>query len=154
MNSNDSVTSNTLAHVDSQRRGFLAKMFAGGVALPMMSSIAFGEPLQTGKRKGGGKGKGGVAGKGQRRGGRADQDPAAIAKRMLQQFDKDGDQTLNEEELTAALKAMQERRSSMADGGAGKGKGGAGKGKGKGLGEAAKGQPAAGGGVTPKKPGQ
>ena len=95
MKQNETVTSNALDHVDPQRRGFLAKMLAGSVALPVMSSMALGETPQTGKGKGGkgkgggGKGKGGAAGKGKggagkgQQGGGADRDPAEFAKRLI-----------------------------------------------------------------------
>ena len=161
MNMNDSQLSNALDHVDPERRGFLAKMLAGGVALPVMSSIALG---QTGEGKGkGGKGKGegkaGGAGKGKGQPGGpggANRDPAEMAKRLISEFDKDGDNALNVRELAAALTAMRDRRGpsgGVPGDGAGKGKGGAGKGgAGKGKGGAGKGQPAAGEGVKPKRP--
>lgn len=177
MKTNETETTNALEHVDPKRRGFLAKMLAGSVALPVMSTVAFAAPQQDGKGKGkGGKGKGGQGqggqgkgkGKGQQGGGQmGDRDPAAIAKRMIQEFDKDGDQKLSLAELTMALKAMQERRASGQAGqggqrgrgkggaggtqGAGKGKGGAGKGKGKGAGAE---ETIGGAGIKPKKPEQ
>lgn len=170
MTTNQPHHSDALEHVDPKRRGFLAKMLAGSVALPVMSTVAFAEPQQDGKGKGkGGKGKGGQGGqgkggqgKGKGQGGQmGDRDPAALAKRMIQEFDKDGDRKLSLAELTMALKAMQERRSGGGQrgrrdqgggAGAGKGKGGgAGKGKGKGN----SGDTAIGGaGVKPKPPGQ
>ena len=58
-------------------------------------------------------------------------DPAKMASVMMQKFDKDSDQKLNVEELTAMMKFMQERRGQQGEG-AGKGdaagkEGGAGK---------------------------
>ena len=170
MKKNEVQAPEALDHVDPKRRGFLAKMLAGTVALPVMSTVALGQTPQEGKAKGkggkgkGGKGKGGAAGKGKGqaagKGRTAGGDPAALAKRMISEFDKDGDAALNEAELTAALTAARERRAAMQDGAAppsrgdaaGKGKG-KGKGNGKGKGGAGKGQPAAGGGVVPRRPG-
>ncbi len=119
-----------LEQVDARRRGFLAKLLVGGaaaVALPAMSSMALAaEPQEEEEGRGKGKGKGGK-GKGQGRGG----DPAQMAARMIEMFDKDGDDALNVKELTEALTAMMERRGA----GKGKGKGGEGRGKGKGKGK-------------------
>ncbi|MCR9198960.1 MAG: EF-hand domain-containing protein [Planctomycetaceae bacterium] len=179
MKPNVTETTKALEHVDPKRRGFLAKMLAGSVALPVMSTVAFAAPQQDGKGKGkGGKGKGGQGQGGQGQGGQGkgkgkgqqgsgqmgDRDPAAVAKRMIQEFDKDGDQKLSLAELTMALKAMQERRAGGQAGqrgrgkggaggaqGAGKGKGGAGRGKGKGAGAE---ETIGGAGIKPKKPGQ
>lgn len=132
------LTESALEHVDVRRRGFLGKLLATGAAaaaLPAMSTMALGaDPLQEegqGKGKGKGKGKGDAKGKGKR------PDPAAMAKRMIETHDKDGDGALNEKELTEALTAMMRQRI----GGRGKGKGdGKGKGKGKGDGKG-KGRP-------------
>ncbi len=156
MKKNDGSSSDPLNHVKPQRREFLAKLIAGGAALPVMSSIALAEGAGQGKGKGGkgkagagGKGKGGAAGKGKGGEGTSRPDPAQLAARLLSNFDKDGDKALNLQELTAALQSMSERRENGGagkGGAAGKGKGGAaGKGKGKGN--------AQGGGVKPKKPG-
>ena len=43
-------------------------------------------------------------------GGAAERDPAAIVARLMQEFDKDGDQKLDSTELTALLTSMRERR--------------------------------------------
>ena len=149
MKKNDASTSDPLNHVEPQRREFLAKLIAGGAALPVMSSIALAEGAGQGKGKGG-KGKGGAGGKGKGKGGDGTSrpDPTQLAARLLSNFDKDGDKALNLQELTAALQAMSERRENGGagkGGAAGKGKGGVGKGKGKGK--------AQGVGVKPKKPG-
>ena len=48
---------------------------------------------------------------GQMKGPQATKDPAAMAQRMMQQFDKDGNQQLDAQELAAMFVAMQERRS-------------------------------------------
>ncbi|WP_404310337.1 EF-hand domain-containing protein [Neorhodopirellula lusitana] len=47
-------------------------------------------------------------------------DPAKIAERMMQSFDKDGDQKLDQTELTAMLTSLRERRGGR-EGGAGLG---------------------------------
>jgi len=126
------ATSTVLAHVDPCRRGFLAKLLASGgavAALPTMSTIALGGDDLGGVGKGpGAKGKGGK-GKGD------GPDPTRMAANMIRQFDKDGDNALNERELAAALTNLrQRRRSGEGQGrfGGGKGKGGPGSGSGKG----------------------
>lgn len=168
---NDTNHSQSLAHVPPQRRAFLARFIAGSLAVPAMTSVALAQPPGgfggkgaggfNGKGKGGSglQGKGGLAGKGRMTG---SADPAALAARLLQEFDKDGDQALNVRELTAALKSLSERRGMM--GGAGKGNGGlAGKGKGNGTGGfagkgkgsggfAGKGNSPSSGSVKPKRP--
>ena len=177
MKTNETPSNDALENVDPERRGFLTKILAGTVALPVMTSVALGGPEQDGKGKGGrgkggqgakGKGKGGNAGSQDGRGGRQgqDRDPAETAARWIREFDKDGDGKLNERELTAALKAMQERRASGENSGRGKGKGGEGTGKGKGKGAGkGKGKGAGKGkgngdtgigsqGVTPRRPGK
>lgn len=109
-----------LQQVDESRRGFLGKLLAGGAAaaaIPAMSSVVLAQgPGGQGKGKGGG-GKGQVGG-GKGKGGRPE--PAQMAATMIQQHDKDGDDALNLQELTAALQAMRDRMQ------AGKGKGGPG----------------------------
>lgn len=102
------------------------------------------------QKKGFGKGQGGQKGQKGQRGQRMD--PARIAARMIQQFDRNGDKALNVQELSAALKAMREQRGQRGSGagkggpGAGKGKGGPGKGGfGKGKGGKAKGGQGKGG---------
>ena len=66
MNENEIQNSDALQQVEPQRREFLAKLIAGGVALPAMSSVAFAQGAGkgkggAGKAKGaGGKGKGGA----------------------------------------------------------------------------------------------
>lgn len=146
--------------VDARRRGFLTKLLAGGAAaaaLPAMSTVALGaEPGQGGGKGKGGKGKGG-AGKGGAGKGGGTRDPQAMAARMIQEHDRDGDGALNARELANALTAMAERRAGgqgaggQGPGGAGKGKGAGGAGKGKGGG-AGKGKGGAGGGVRPQRP--
>lgn len=101
------------------------------------------------------------AGQGQQR------DPAELAARMMKEFDKDGDNKLNPQELVALLTSMRDRRMS-ADGAAGGGqRGGRGQrpeGAGKGGGPKAGGPKAGGkgsqrtsqagtpGGQKPKRP--
>ena len=109
-----------LEHVDEGRRGFLRQLLTAGAAVaavPMMTEVALAQPPAGGK---GGKGKGG---KGDR------PDPAEMAKMMIKKFDKNGDNALDADELTAALKELMSRRGGK---GGGKGKGGKGKGKGDG----------------------
>ncbi len=102
-----------------QRLG-LAVLFTAMMCLPAMA----GPP--GGGKPGAGKGPGG---KGQ--GGRPS--PAAMAARMIQQFDTDGDQSLNASELTAAIAAMRSRRGNGGKGPGNRGAGGKGPG-GKGRG--------------------
>ncbi|MCM2370347.1 hypothetical protein [Aporhodopirellula aestuarii] len=47
------------------------------------------------------------------RGGMTDMDPAQMVGRLIQQFDKDGDEKLDAKELTALLTMMRERRGQM-----------------------------------------
>jgi hypothetical protein len=105
-----------IEHVDQRRRRFLGKLFARGAAvaaLPAMATIAFGEEKAGGaaKTKGGpSKGKAGGAAP----------DPAALAARLIHEFDKDGDKALNHAELAAALKVLQARgRRGRGQGGVG-----------------------------------
>ncbi len=125
-----------LQHVDERRRGFLTKLLAGTAAVaavPMMTSIAFAQQDGEGSQ---GKGKGGKGKGGQGKGGdrRSTQPtPAELAKTLIKNHDKDGDQKLSLTELTAALTAMQAARRGGGAAGGGKGKG-AGGGKGKGAG--------------------
>ena len=128
MNTNhDDPRSEVLQHVDERRRGFLGRLLAGGaavVAAPAMSSFVLAQDAPAAA----GKGKGGPA-----------SDPAALATRMIQEFDKDGDGALNQAELTAAITAAHQRAGKGKGGGdaGGKGKGGgAAGGKGKGGGAA------------------
>ena len=115
MNTNhDDPRDQVLQNVDERRRGFLGKLLVGGaavVAAPAMSSFV----LAQGALAAAGKGKGDPAA-----------DPAALATRMIQEFDKDGDGALNQTELTAAITAAHQRAGKGKGGGAagGKGKGG------------------------------
>ncbi len=99
------------------------------VALAVFASDVYSFP--------GGKGKGKSA---QGQGGQGGPpSPAAMAARMIQKFDRDGDKALNEQELTAAFTAMRQMRAHGGKPGQGGGKGNfggkaAGKGKGKGAG--------------------
>jgi len=52
-----------------------------------------------------------------RRAAAARRDPGQIANRMMQQFDKDGDQKLNVQELSAMLIALRERSGNGGPGG-------------------------------------
>jgi|GEM_PF-2377187 hypothetical protein len=154
---NNDPVETTLEQVDSQRRGFLRELLAGGAAvaaLPVMTTVALGAPEDqqgAGKGKGGGKGGGkgkgdgkgkGEGGKGKGEGGMPD--PARMAAMMIRNFDKDGDKALNEKELVAALTEMAKRRAAGKGKGDGKGKGqgGKGKGEGKGKGQGGKGKAA------------
>jgi len=97
--------------------------------------------------------------------GAAQRDPAEMAKKMMTEFDKDGDSKLNARELVAMLTAMQERRAAAgqpaADGkrrgseqkpsGAGTGKGAGNAGK-KGQRGKGKENSPVGGGLRPKRP--
>jgi hypothetical protein len=129
MTIHDNHLDQAIGHVDQRRRGFLRNLLAGGAALatvPAMSAYALGADAAAPAGKGG-KGKGGAGGPAA--------DPEALAARMIQEFDKDGDKALNQEELTAAIRASHERAGQGKGGGAGGGKGkggGAGGGKGKG----------------------
>ena len=123
MTIHDNHLDQVIEHVDQRRRGFLRNLLAGGaalVAVPAMSTYALGADAAAP----GGKGKGGAGGPAA--------DPETLAARMIQEFDKDGDKALNQEELTAAIRASHERAGQGKVGGAGggKGKGGGGKGKG------------------------
>ncbi len=117
----DDPRDQVLQHVDERRRGFLRKLLVGGaavVAAPAMSSFVLAQdaPAVAGKGKAG-----------------PTPDPAALATRMIQEFDKDGDGKLNLAELTAAITASHQRAGKGKGGGAAGGKGGgAGGGKGKG----------------------
>ena len=130
MTIHDSHLDQAFEHVDQRRRGFLRNLLAGGaalVAVPAMSTYALGADAVAPAGKGG-KGKGGAGGPAA--------DPETLAARMIQEFDKDGDKALNQQELTAAIRASHERAGQGKGGGAGggKGKGGGGKGKGGGAG--------------------
>ncbi|MFK8111151.1 MAG: EF-hand domain-containing protein [Rubripirellula sp.] len=59
-----------------------------------------------------GKGAGEDGKRAQQRGG----DPAQVVARMMQEFDKDGDQKLDAQELTALMTSMRERRGAGASG--------------------------------------
>ncbi len=103
--------------VSRYQRFGLAALFAAMMCLPAMAGP------QGGGKPGAGKGPGG---KGQGGGGRPT--PAAMAARMIQQFDSDGDQSLNASELTAAIESMRSRRGNGGKGRGGKGAGGKGAG--------------------------
>jgi len=84
---------------------------------------------QKGKKPGQGQGQKGKMGqKGQQaqRGQRPN--TGAIAAKMIEKFDRNGDRALNAKELTAALTAMREQRGNRGGPGQGAGKGGAGRG--------------------------
>ena len=126
----------SLEQLGPSRRSFFQKLMAGSAvaaALPVMSSFALADDDDDDKGRGKGKGKGDGKGKGKGKGKGDHPDPARLAARLIAAHDKDGDKALNLDELTAALKALHERR--MEGKGKGKGKGGEGKGKGKGKGK-------------------
>ncbi|MBB3205595.1 hypothetical protein FHS27_001399 [Rhodopirellula rubra] len=50
------------------------------------------------------------------RGGMADRDPAQMVGRLIEQFDKDGDEKLDSTELTALLTMMRDRRGGQMGG--------------------------------------
>ncbi len=51
----------------------------------------------------------------------AERDPAQMVARMMEEFDKDGDQKLDAKELTALLTSMRDRRGGAGQAGAGQG---------------------------------
>lgn len=65
------------------------------------------------------------AGRGPERQGRggpgAERDPAQMVARLMQEFDKDGDQKLDSTELTALMTSMRDRRGGARPGGEGQG---------------------------------
>ncbi len=124
--------------VSRYQRFGLAALFAAMMCLPAMAGP------QGGGKPGGGNGAGG---KGPGGGGRPT--PAAMAARMIQQFDRDGDQSLNANELTAAIESMRSRRGSGGKGAGGQGAGGRARG-GKGPGGRGPGGRGPGGGNRPK----
>lgn len=138
-------------HAEPNRRGFFAKLLVAGGATAAFPALASMSLAQGERDREKGKGKGG------RR-----PNPSDIAKRLIEQFDKDGDGALNVAELTKALEALRSRgRGPGGPGGPGKGKGkgkgGPGKGKGgpdgKGKGKGKKkGGEGGGEGVRPKRP--
>ena len=67
-------------------------------------------------------GKRGAAARQGRGGPGAERDPAQMVARMMQEFDKDGDQKLDSAELTALLSSMRQRRGAQM-GGQGQGQG-------------------------------
>lgn len=96
--------------IDERRRRFLGRLLAGGAAvaaIPAMTTIALGgEDDKAGKGRGRRKNKGGQ-GKSGPSGPRSD--PAVLAERLIEKFDKDGDKALNQTELAAAITASHER---------------------------------------------
>ena len=119
MNENEIQNSDALQQVEPQRREFLAKLIAGGVALLAMSSVAFAQGAGkgkggAGKAKGaGGKGKGGTGkgGAGKGKGGAGGNgtsrpDPAEFAARLLKEFDKDGNGTISKDEMKIFIKKV------------------------------------------------
>ena len=102
--------------------GFCAAL----LALCLFASTASAQ----GKGKGG-PGKGG-AGQGKKGGpggqDRGQRDPEEMVKRMIKQFDKDGDKALNARELMAMFKQMREGRGQRGPGQRGPGQGGPGRG--------------------------
>ena len=60
-------------------------------------------------------GKRGAAARQGRSGPGAERDPAQMVARMMQEFDKDGDQKLDSAELTALLTSMRQRRGQMGE---------------------------------------
>lgn len=97
--------------------------FAGIGAMTVNLAIAQSGKQGTSQKKSGGKN--GQKGKG----GQGKQDAGQMATRMIKDYDRNGDKSLNVQELTIALQKMREERSSrQQDGSGGKGRGGAGKG--------------------------
>ena len=141
------------------------KYFVTAIAVVLMS-FATAECDAQGKKEGkravqGNKGEGA-----QRRKGQGQRSPKERVKRILQQFDKDGDEKLDEQELIAMFVAMQsrDRRQGKAGGNrTGKGPSGKrpsgkgdrpGKGKGKGKGKKGKTKTEDSSEFTPKRPGK
>lgn len=128
----DDPRDQVLQQVDERRRGFLGKLLVGSsavIAAPAVSSFVLAQDAPAAA----GKGKGGPM-----------KDPAALATRMIQEFDKDGDGALNHAELADAIAAVHQRagkgkgsgaKGGGVAGGQGKGRGAAGgKGRGRGVG--------------------
>ena len=79
------------------------------LSLVLFAAEGNAQPPGRGKGKpGAGQQRRGGQGQGQRPG--MDRDPAQMVQRMMQEFDKDGDQKLDVRELTALFTAMRERR--------------------------------------------
>ncbi|TWU32503.1 hypothetical protein [Novipirellula artificiosorum] len=128
-------------------RGLLAKSLVRGAALAAvlaMTTITQADDQADQK----GKGRGGAV-----RGGRGGpiEDTATIAARMIMEFDKNGDKSLNQGELAEAIKAAHQRGMQGAGGGRGKAGGAAAGGKGQrgaAAGGAADGGKGSGGGAA------
>jgi hypothetical protein len=132
--------------LDGHRRSFLGRLLAGGAAIaavPAIAALARGEedvvtvvPLKGkgGKGKAAGGGMGGPVANAE-----------ALAKRMIAEFDKDGDKALNQAELAAAIQAMRASQGQGTVGGKSQG-GVAGQGRGGGTGGASAGGRGKGGG--------
>ena len=107
--------------VAADRRHFLSKFLAIGAAVASIPVVGASVHAQssTGKAKGG-------AGRKGKAGGLSD--PSQLAKKWLEQFDRDRDRALDETELTAAIQALQQetQQSRSRGGGARSGGGGAG----------------------------
>lgn len=71
------------------------------------TSVCSAQKPDSPRRKGEGAAKGQ---RGEQRQGRQGGDPAQMVARMMQEFDKDGDQKLDSKELAALLTSMRERR--------------------------------------------
>lgn len=130
-----------------RHRGFLTKSLVGGAALAAvlaMTTITLADDQAAQK----GKGRGGAGRAG--RGGPVE-DTAFIAARMISEFDKNGDKSLNQAELAEAIKAAHQRGMQGAKGGRGQAGGAAGGGKGQrgaAAGDAAAGGKRKGGGAN------
>ena len=142
----ESSSGDKLSHVDGRRRSFLGKLLAGGAAIaavPAIAALVRGEEdvVRVVPVKGKG-GKGKAAGGGM---GGPVVNAKALAKRMIAEFDKDGDKALNQEELAAAIQAMRASQDQGTVGGKSQG-GVAGQGRGGGTGGASAGGRGKGGG--------
>ena len=119
---------NALNLVAPGRRGLLSRLLGGGVALPVLTTIALGQDSQDDRGKGNGRaGKVRTAGIGKGKGGRGEPANSAdagsleveqwklvdTARALMAEFDADGDNALSLEELTEAMSALHERRNSL-----------------------------------------
>ncbi len=92
-----------------------ASMMMAVLSLALLSAGATAQPPGKGPNQKNDQADGPRRGPGQRgeqgrRGpGGAERDPAEMVARMIQQYDKDGDQKLDKQELTAMFTAMRER---------------------------------------------
>lgn len=117
-------------------------------SLVALSGLALSTPTAQAEQKGNKPGQGQKGQKGQngqkaqgKRGQAQRPEPAAIAAKMIQNFDRNGDKALNAQELAAALTSMRDQRGNRGAGPGQSGRGGKGMGKGgQGKGRAGRGR--------------